>query len=364
MKIVVISTLWERTPPRLYGGTERIASYLTEELVRRGHDVTLFATGDSKTRAKLKTVYPRALYRDGVPWSSYHDHLLLYGQALAHAEKIRADIVHAHSVYYSLPFSEIADVPVVSTIHGNIVRSLIPAHKYRFLTAYPRAPLVSISNSQRKIRSLNYVGTVYNGIPVDRYRFSPKGGDYLFWMGRFTEKKGAAEAVQIARKTGQRLLMAGKVDWAVPADVAYFQTKVHPYLKKGKIEFLGEADHKMKNRLMSRARLLLNPISWDEPFGLVPVEANATGTPVVSFRRGALAELIEPGVNGQLIKPDDLTAMTDAVEQIYAMPQAQYRRLREQSRQHVERYFTIERMVDGYEKVYHKVIRGFDRKKR
>jgi len=359
LKIVVVSTLWERTPPHLYGGTERVCSYITEELVKRGHDVTLFATGDSKTSAKLISSYPHALYRDKVPWTSFYDNLVSCANAMEYAEDIRADIVHSHTPAYSLPFSHILNVPMVVTLHGNIGADDLSLDRKRMFLAFKKTNFVSISNSQRKIEDLNYVATVYNGIPVKSYDFDRRGGDYLVWLGRITPKKGALEAIMVAKATEKKLFLLGKLDWAVEEDLKYFEKEIKPHLRKGKIEYLGEVDHAVKNRYLKGAKALLNPISWNEPFGLVPVEANACGTPAVVFSRGSMPELIDNKINGFLIKPGDIKGMIEFVRKIYQMPSAEYQKMRLACRKHVEENFTIEKMVDGYEEVYRKVIEDF-----
>jgi len=356
LKIVMISTLWERTPPVYYGGTERVVSYLTEELVKRGHQVTLFATKDSVTKARLFATYPRALYRDKIPWSSYYDNLILYSRAMEYAIKQKVDIIHSHGPYYSLPFIPLVPIPMLHTLHGNISRKVISADKVRMLLAFKEANFVSISNSQRKLE-LNYVKTVYNGIPVSRFTFNPKGGDYLVWLGRFTPVKGAKEAVEIAKAVKMPLMMAGKVDWAVERDREYFQKFIKPHLKKKEVEYIGEINHAQKNKLMGSAFCLLNPISWDEPFGLVPAEANACGTPVIAFAKGSMSELIKRGLNGFLVKPGDTKGMINALKKLLQMPKDKYYSMRRACREHAEKNFSIEKMADGYEKAYQEVLR-------
>lgn len=358
LKIVIISTLWETTPPKLYGGTERIASYLTEELVKRGHDVTLFATGDSRTKAQLISTYPKALYRDNVPWTSYYDNLTLCGKALEYALKIQADIIHNHNLYYCLSFSNLVTIPIVHTIHGNISSQIIPPEKTRMLNNYKDLNYVSISNSQRKIRDLNYVATVYNGVPIADYKFYKEGGDNLVWLGRISAKKGTAEAIKIAKKLNKKLILAGKIDWGVAQDVEYYNQEVKPYLKKGKIEYVGEIDLRGKNELFRKAKVLLNLINWDEPFGLVPVESNASGAPVIATKKGAMVEIIKNGVNGFLVPQNNFEEAISRVKEIYAMPEKEYQRLRLTSRKHAEDHFTIEKMTGGYERIYQEIIQS------
>lgn len=355
LKIVMISTLWERTPPALYGGTERIVSYLTEELVKRDHDVTLFATGDSQTKARLISTYPRALYRDKIPWTSYYDNLSMCSQAFEHAQKNKVDIIHSHDIYNALAFSNLTTIPAVYTIHSNIQKDVIADEKIRMLSNFPTANFVTISNSQRKILNLNYLSTVYNGIPVEKFNFNANGGDFLLWLGRVSGKKGTAEAIQVAKKLKKRLILAGKIDMGVPKDMAYFEKEIKPHLKKGKIDYVGEADHQQKNKLFSQAKAVINLINWDEPFGLVPVEANACGTPVVATKRGAMTEIIKNNNNGFLVNSVEEAAA--AVKNIYNLSSAAYRQLRLKSRNHAENNFTVQKMVDGYEMVYQKMLK-------
>lgn len=351
MKIVQISSLWERTPPEKYGGLEVVVSNLTEELVRRGHKVTLFATGDSKTSATLKSVYPRALYRDGVPWTSMYDTLTHLETAIRYAKEWGADIIHNHLSHRCLAMIALADIPSVHTIHGVLDPKIVSDDVIRTFRRYRNYNYLSISNFQRRHATfLNWMATVYNGIEIEKFEFSdqPKA-DYLLWIGRFTPNKAPHLAIKYAKKLGMRLLMAAKLDQNAPKDLEYFKKLIKPELKAGETEWLGEIGHKEKNKLYGNALAFLNPIQWDEPFGLTVTESMACGTPVVAYRRGSMSELITDQQTGFLVKPDDENDFIEAVEKV-----GQIRRAA--CRQAVEGKFSVRAMTDGYEAVYRKVL--------
>lgn len=357
LKIVMISTLWENTPPPKYGGTERVVHYLTEELVKRGHDVTLFATGESKTKAKLVSVFPKPLYRIGIPWSNPYWPLINIGKALEYAKKTQADIVHNHSQHLGYPFGPISPVPMVHTHHGNIHFKLTGKEKHALMRAFKDNNYISISNSQRApMPDLNWVATVYNGIPVEEFEFNIKPKKYLAWMGRFTAAKGPHLAIQIAKRLKMPLVMAAKIEKENQRDLQYYQQKIKPQIDGKQIRYLGEVSNRLKNQIYKNAFCLINPILWDEPFGLVPMEANACGTPVVTFARGAMPELIKNGENGFAVQPNNINAMIKAVKKILNMKEDEYKKMRENCRKHVSQNFSIKNMVDGYEKVYYEVL--------
>ncbi len=357
MKIVQISSLWERTPPPKYGGLELVVSNLTEELIKRGHEVTLFATGDSITKAKLKSVYPRPLYRDGVQWSSMNDTLIEIAEAIKYAEEWGADVIHNHQSHRSLAMMTLSKTPFVNTIHGTLDPKIVPEDRIRTFKYYKNQNFVSISDFQRKFAPyLNWIRTVYNGIDTSRFPMveNPKG-DYLVWIGRFTATKAPHLAIEVAKKLKMKIFMGAKLDKMVPKDLEYFETYIQPELKKGSIEWVGEVDHKGKADLYKNALAFLNPIQWDEPFGLVVVESMACGTPVISFERGAMRELIKDGETGFLIKPGDVNGMVKAVEKVQKIDRASCRR-------RVENNFSIEAMTEGYLAAYNTAIESKDRK--
>jgi glycosyltransferase involved in cell wall biosynthesis len=340
MRIAQVAPLWEQVPPPAYGGTELVVSLLTEELVRRGHDVTLFASGDSHTTAKLESVHPKALRLDtNVKDHSIYD-MLNMNRVYERAQEF--DIIHSHVGCVSMPYSTLVKTPTIHTLHG-----IFTPDNERMFAHVRDQPFISISNSQRDHKlGLNYVATVYNGIDTDTYEFhsQPNNPPYLAFLGRMSPEKGAHLAIQIAQKSGWHLKMAGKVD---SVDREYFEQQVMPYVDGVQIEFLGEANHRQKSELMGGAVATLFPITWKEPFGLVMIESMVTGTPVIAMSLGAAPEIIAHGRSGFLCQTVD--------ECVAAIAQAMQldRRV---CHDHVLVNFTAKRMADGYEAVYRKVL--------
>ena len=335
MKIAQVSPLFESVPPRTYGGTERVVHYLTEELVRQGHAVTLFASGDSQTRAELRAVVPEALRlsqqrRDPTAWG-----MLQLAAVAREAENF--DIIHFHTDFLHFPLWRHLHTPQVTTLHGRLDLPDLQA-VYREFTDMP---VVSISNAQRTpLPMANWVATVYNGVPEDLYNFQPNPGDYLAFLGRMSPEKGAETAIEIARRVGIPLKMAAKVD---PVDQAYFDARIRPWLDHPLIEYVGEVDERGKNALLGGALALLLPIAWPEPFGLVMIEAMACGTPVIAYRRGSVPEVMNDGVTGAIV--DGLDEAVAAVERIDRIDRAACRR-------HFEARFSARRMAEDYLRVY------------
>src|SRR3989344_316784 len=351
MKIVQVSSLWEATPPPKYGGLEVVVSNLTEELVRRGHSVVLFATGDSRTKARLLSTYPRALYRDGVPWASLYYTLIHVSEAVRFAEVWGADIVHNHLSYRSLSSMSLSKVPFVNTIHGVLDEKIITSDILRTFNHYRGQPYISISDYQRRhAKKLNWVKTVYNGIDVSSFPFeSNPRGDYLLWIGRFTANKAPHLAIELARQAGIPLKMAAKLDQQSPKDIDYFNHEIKPLLKPGVAEWVGEIGHKEKALLYKDALAFLNPIQWDEPFGLTVAESMACGTPVIAYRRGSMPELIIDGETGFLIKPNHEDQFLAAIKKVGTIDRAK-------CRQHADSNFSVTAMTDGYLSVYEKLL--------
>jgi glycosyltransferase involved in cell wall biosynthesis len=298
MKIAQIAPLWERVPPLAYGGIELVVGLLTDALVAKGHEVTLFASGDSITTAKLASVHPQALRLDPqIKEPGIYD-LLQLAQVYEQAGEF--DLIHSHMGCAALPYGNLTQTPTVHTLHGIFT----PDNEKMFARAKTQ-PYVSISNAQREPRlGLNYVATVYNSIDVDLHRFFPQADQpaYLAFLGRMSAEKGPHHAIEIAKATGMTLKMAGKID---PVDVEYFDQYIKPHIDGAQIQFLGEADHPMKNNLMGRAIATLFPITWREPFGLVTIESMAAGTPVIAINLGSIPEIIVDQVNGYICNTID-----------------------------------------------------------
>ena len=351
LRIAQISTPMEQTPPLKYGGTELIVSELTEELVKRGHQVTLFATGDSQTKAKLVSTWPRGVFHDPDinPEVAHH---LLFLKVLELADQF--DIIHNHNGWRFLPYLRFFNKPVVNTYHSCYFLRIIPLFE-KFKNYY----YTSLSNAQRRpVSELNFTGNIYNGIDPTQYSFSDKKGEYLCFLGRIDPDKGIREAITIAQKANLKLLIAARID---PKFQKYFEWEIKPQLN-GKIIFLGEVGGQPKSDFLTNAVGLLFPINWEEPFGLAMIEAMACGTPVIAFRRGSVPEVVKDGKTGFICPPGDLDCMVKAVKRIYEMPKDRYQTMRKNCRKHVEENFTVEKMVDGYEKVYKRVIEDWKRK--
>jgi glycosyltransferase involved in cell wall biosynthesis len=338
MKIAQIAPLSERCPPRLYGGTERIVSYLTEELVRQGHDVTLFASGDSRTAARLVRCSDMALRLNPAVRNHLLYHVVMLDEVLKRADEF--DVLHFHIDHLHFPLVRAFAQRTVTTLHGRLdLPDLRPFH-----AAFPEMPLVSISREQRRWlpRQLKWVGNVYHGLPADSLPFtSSSDGEYLAFLGRISPEKRPDRAIEIATRAGLPLRIAAKVD---PVDQAYWDQVIAPMIKSHpNVEFIGEIDQARKADFLSCARALLFPIDWPEPFGLVMIEAMACGTPVIAFRAGSVPEVVDDGVTGFIV--DDVEGAVAAVA-----------RLRELDRNRVraifERRFTVERMADDYLLIY------------
>jgi len=358
LRIAQIGTIWMPTPPTLYGGTERIVYNLTEELVKRGHDVTLFATGDSKTSAKLESIYPKGLFYD-FGWSNYLYPLLHISNAFDRAKDF--DVIHMHlntrHDYISLVLADYIKniTPTIFTTHfiypleGEKGRE----DRMAFLKKYRRHNFVSLSNAQRTLGFLNYAGTVYNGLDFSEFKFNPNPENYIAWLGRFCHDKGTYEAIQVAKKIGMKLVMGGKIDWANEEYLKYYNEKVKPEIDGKQIVYLGELGDKEKIELLRNAKAVLNPINWNEPFGLVTIEAMACGAPVIAFDKGPVREQIIDGKTGFIVKNVD--EMVKAVGKIDKIDRAF-------CRDHAVNRFSAKAMAEGYEEVYEKVLADYSTK--
>jgi glycosyltransferase involved in cell wall biosynthesis len=334
VKIAQVAPLHESVPPPRYGGTERIVSYLTEGLVRLGHDVTLFASGDSRTRARLVPCCPRALRADGCR-DTLAQHFRMFERVAASAREF--DVLHFHVDYLHFPMTRRLRVPHLTTLHGRLDFPEVVA----LYETYREMPVVSISDAQRTpVPRINWRGTVYHGLPADLYRFNPKPGRYLAFLGRLSPEKRCDRAIEIARRAGLPLKIAGKVD---VADREYFRAAVEPELKAGDVEFIGEIGDEGKSEFLGGALALLFPIDWPEPFGLVMVESFACGTPVVAWRNGSVPEVMEDGVTGYVV--DSLDEAVRAVGRVGSLDRAGCREV-------FEARFTVPRMLSGYLSLY------------
>jgi len=340
MRIAQIAPLWERVPPPGYGGIELVVGLLTDELVRRGHEVTLFASGDSVTLAKLEAVHPQALRLDPNVKEYGIYEMLHLTQAFQRAGEF--DVIHSHMGCAALPYASFVKTPTVHTLHGVFT----PDNEKMFVQAR-RQPYVSISDAQREPRlSLNCVATVYNGINPYIYDFHPTPTDppYLAFLGRISPEKGTHHAIEIAKRTGWHLKLAGKVD---VVDREYFAQEIEPHIDGKQIEYLGEAGHEKKVALMGGAVATLFPITWREPFGLVMIESMAVGTPVIAMSLGSTPEVVAHGKTGFLCQ--DVDECIAALDKVATLD-------RQACRDHVCNKFSVQQMVDGYEAVYRQLL--------
>jgi glycosyltransferase involved in cell wall biosynthesis len=339
LRIAQIAPLAESVPPKLYGGTERVVAWLIDELIALGHDVTLFASGDSPTRAKLVPVVPRAL-RLGRPRTD---------PAAAHAALLELvayrapdfDIIHSHVDWLHLPLLSRARVPFLTTLHGRLDIPGVPAMAQLF----PDAPFVSISESQRRpLPDALWLGTIYHGLPETSLRPSFARGDYLAFLGRLSAEKGPESAIRIARAAEMPLRIAAKLP---RGSTAYFKEKLEALVDGDRIRITGEVDDRGKQPFLAGAAALLFPIDWPEPFGLVMIEAMACGTPVIAFRRGAVPEVVEHGVSGFIVENEH-----EAIEAVKRVRDLDRRTVRDA----FERRFTASRMADDYVKLYRRLL--------
>jgi glycosyltransferase involved in cell wall biosynthesis len=342
MRIAQISPLHESVPPVGYGGTERVVHYLTEELVRRGHEVVLFASGDSQTSAHLFPCVPEALRlgsQGGDP--SVHDVIQL-DQVVAQLDDF--DILHFHNGHFHFPLASRLGVPHLSTVHG----PLHAPEQRKLYAHFDQVPLVSISETQRlPVPQANWLGTVYHGLPNDLYRCQVTPLPYLAFVGRISPEKRLDRAIAIASAVGLPLKVAAKID---PVDAPYFRDQIEPLLLNNPlVDFLGEVDDRGKQDLLGQALALLFPIDWPEPFGLVMIEANACGTPVIAWRNGSTPEIIRDGVNGFLVA--SIEEATAAVRKLEKLD-------RSRVRSHFEVRFSVSRQAEDYEQLYRHLIQA------
>ncbi len=340
MRIAQVSPLYESCPPQLYGGTERVVSWLTEELVRQGHEVTLFAAGDSRTSAALRSPCETALRLNPQCHDPIFYHLILMNRVACCADQF--DIIHFHADFLQFPTFAPRWHKTVTTLHGRLDLPDLPP----LMREFSMMPLVSISNAQRTpLPWANWYGTVYHGLPPGLYPPGRGAGGYLAFIGRISPEKRPDLAIEIARRAGVPLTIAAKVD---RVDVEYYKAEIEPLLDNPLIEFIGEIGDDEKGAFLGDAMALLFPIDWPEPFGLAMIEAMANGTPVIAFRRGSVPEIIEPGVTGFIVDSID--------EAVAAIPLAKTLD-RGMIRRRFEERFTVERMAHDYLDLYAEVMR-------
>jgi glycosyltransferase involved in cell wall biosynthesis len=355
MRIAQVSPPLESVPPSGYGGTERVVATLTEELVRRGHEVTLFAPGDSCTSARLVPTVERAL------WHSRRDYpdfapfwAITLGEVWHRLDEF--DVIHAHLDFFGFPLARASTCPVVTTLHGRLdLPQLEPLFEH-----FADVPLVSISNAQRApVPRANWVATVYHGIDLDDYTFSPKPGRYLASLGRIAPEKGIDVAIRVAQRAGLPLRIAArkplpfKNDPEVRKDREHFENVLRPLLEDANVELVGEVAGKRKDAFLRQAAALLFPVQWPEPFGLVMAEALACGTPVVALRAGSVPEVIEDGVTGYIRDTED--ELVEAVQRLGDLDRAR-------CRAEAERRFSPSAMAEAYEQVYARLVAGEHRR--
>lgn len=379
MKIALISTPWISLPPKGYGGIEKIVFELEEGLVHRGHDVTTFSTGDSTVSGKLEFLYKQNI---GFNTLSGKGDILLFLNHIYHAIKSidpDTDIIHNHTEFYGMHLLDHSPIPFVHTLHSAFYENLdqdrmkgkdnLGVASRQTLQIFKNHPFVTISNQQRKwLQELNVIDTVYNGVDITKFPFTLNPSDYIAWLGRFAPVKGLDNAITVAKELKKKLIIAGVISrsWQT-----LFTNEISPSIDDKMIVFNGPVStYAEKSKLLGMAKLFLFPIKWEEPFGIVMIEAMAYGTPVVAFARGSVPEVIKDGVTGFLVNPSDndirgnwlvkrngIAGLKEAVERIYNMPESEYQVMRRNSRQHVEAHFTVEKMIDGYEKVYNQILK-------
>jgi glycosyltransferase involved in cell wall biosynthesis len=342
MHIAQVAPLTEAIPPKLYGGTERVVSWLTEELIALGHDVTLFASGDSLTSARLEAVWPRALRLDGAVRDANALHMLLLEKVYQRAGEF--DFLHCHLDYYPFSLFSRQSTPFATTLHGRLdLPELQP-----IFDEFSTLPVVSISNAQRRpLSQAHWVRTVYHGLPERLLMPKPIKPSYFAFLGRIAPEKGVNRAIRIAEHCGMPLKIAAKID---RVDREYFDEQIEPMIKAaGNVEYIGEINDDEKSTFLSGATVLLVPIDWPEPFGLVMIEAMACGTPVIAFNRGSAAEVVDDGLTGFVV--EDEAGAIGAVDRLGHLS-------RDKIRRQFEARFTARRMAQDYLSVYRSLIEG------
>ena len=355
MKIGIVGTIWYNIPPQKYGGTEDVIYNLTNGLAQKDHEVVLFGPATAQVEARVIPTVDIPLRDKGISWSDSSYAFFHLQTAFEQASKF--DILHVHlnreQDFFAFPLARFSKTPVLFTLHFRIPEPGEPERgmRYFMMQKYRDMPFASISDNQRKPLNLNYIRTVYNGIDLQRFPFSERKGTYLAWLGKITPFKGTKEAIIAAKKAGIKIFIMGSIETGVAEHLAYFQKEIKPLFNDRDVVWLGEVSHVEKTSILSGAIALLNPIKWDEPFGLVMAEAQAVGTPVIAFRQGAAPEVIQDGKTGFLV--DTVEQMSKKIKDIGSLK-------RQECRRWVEQKFSIDTMVEGYEGAYKDAIAYWD----
>ena len=357
MKVGVIGTLWLNTPPTEYGGTEVVVANLVDGLVNDGHDVTFFGPATAKIKGKIIPTIDKPLREFNVSWNN--SAYTIYHITEAFDRFADFDILHMHlnksQDYISLPLSLYSQTPVIFTTHFKLPAAAQQPGRNKVLTKYKQLPYTSISNSQRSDLGLNFIATVYNSLHLEDYQFNANPSDYFAWLGKINPVKGTKEAIIAAKMANVKLMVIGAIDTGVPEYMNYLNQEIVPLVDNKQIILKTNVNLQEKATLLAGAKALLNPIIWEEPFGLVMAEAMATGTPVIAFRRGAAPELIIDGKTGFLV--DTIDQMVEKIKQIDSIDRAACRK-------NVEERFTVDKMVKGYENAYQLVIQNWNQYKK
>lgn len=347
MKIAVLAPPYLSVPPKKYGGTEKIVSMLADGLVAAGHDVTLFATGDSVTQAKLVSIFPEGIGNSGLTKDDGLLPLIHYTECFRRAGEF--DIIHNHGQYLAMFLAQFSNTPVVHTIHGSYYPGEVPEEKRKVLAAFKQHRFISISDNQRGgFPDLNFVATVYNGIDLSQFTYTEKPkGEYLLWVGRIVAKKGPLPAIETAKHLGLPLVIAAAID---PADMGYFEQFIKPHIDGDQISYIGEIQHDTSDKLYGNAIATLFPITWHEPFGLVMVESMACGTPVVAYNIGSVLEVVKEAKTGFIVDIErGVEGLVHATKRISEIQ-------RGDCRSWVLERFSKEKMVAGYIEAYKKIL--------